>query len=232
VRAYARDVDQDGEQEYVLENDAVQAVFEDDGGRLLGLFVRDPSAREGFQVVGAFPVNPGESRESEWEGETHGAQRRVSGLKDYWSTGQNTSGYVNQRYTARRLSEGWRFTSADGRVEKTVSLRPGSGRLEVRYRTDPSVGTLYVRTGLSPHVSDLAIHGQDHLRGTRSGSRFTLLNDAGSREVWITVDAHHADLNERPWDGSQVSPRTVALVHQVEVSGARDFSFAIEAGTR
>jgi hypothetical protein len=232
ARAYAQDVDRDGEAEWILENDRLYAVFEDDGGRLVALFARDPLTREGYQVIGAFPVNPGESRESEWEGSTNQSQRRVSGLKDWWSTGQNTDRYVNARYSAQAVAGGLRLTSDDGRIRKTVTLAPSSNRLEVRYETDASVGTLYVRLGLSPHVTNLVMSGQDALQGGRQGSRFTLTNTGGGRAVSVSVDAYGAGLNDAPPDGSQVAPRNVALVHQVELSGQRALSFGIQAEVR
>ncbi len=232
ARVYAKDVDQDGEAEWILENDRLFAVIEDDGGRLAALFARDPLTREGYQVIGAFPVNPGESRESEWEGSTNQSQRRVSGLKDWWSTGQNTDRYVNARYSAQPLAGGLRLTSDDGRIRKTISLAPSSTRLEVRYETDASVGTLYVRLGLSPHVTNLVVSGQDTLQESRQGNRFVLTNTGGGRTVSVSVDAHGAGLNDRPSDGSRVSPRNVALAHQVELSGQRSFTFGIQAEAR
>jgi hypothetical protein len=228
TRAYTADVDQDGEAEAILENDRLRAVFEDDGGRLVALFVRDPQTGEGYQVIGAFPASPGSSRESEWEGDTNRNQVRASGLKDWWSTGHRTSRYVNDRYRAQGVASGWRFTSSDGRITKTVTL--SGGRLEVRYDTDPSIGTLYVRCGLSPHVTDLVFSGQANLTATRQGNRFELANRAAG--VAVTVDAYGAGLNHTPSDGSAVAPRNVALTHQVELSGRGSFRFAIEARAR
>jgi hypothetical protein len=73
--------------------------------------------------------------------------------------------------------------------------------------------------------------GQRHLQEARHGNRYELANDNGVL-VSVAVDAHQAALEDRPGDGSSVSPRNVALQHQVEVSGERDFSFAIEAEAR
>ncbi len=233
TRAYALDVDHDGEREHVIENDRVYAVFENDGGRLIAMFARELATGEAFSVIGALPVNPGDSREAEWEGDRNGSQRRVSGLKDWWSTGRSTSGYVNDIYSVTTASGGLRFTSSDGRIRKTITLAAGSSRLEARYETDPSVGRLYVRSGLSPHITELAMSGQQSLRATRSGNRYELASDHGVR-VGIAVEVHGsgASLHDHPDDGSAASPRTVALTHQVEASGERDFRVVLDATVR
>lgn len=226
------DLDHDGEEEFLLRNERLFAVLEDDGGRLVALFVRDPASGEGYQVLGAFPANPGSDRNSEREGERPGAQQRVSGLKDLWASGPATSAYVNAPYAAARLADGWRLRSADGRIEKTVRLRPGSARLEVRYRVDPNLGTLYVRNGLSPAAGHLVFGGQELLSEAARPGRFALEARAGRRRVWVAVTSGNARLDPAPSDGSPASPRAVALTHQVELSGRGSFAFSIEAGVR
>jgi hypothetical protein len=225
------DVDLDGEVEYILSNDRVFALFENDGGRLRAAFARNPSGGEGFQVIGAPLGNPENFRESEWEGATNGQAQRVSGLKDWWSTGHRTNRYVNDLYGAARVVRGWRFTSSDGAVSKTITLADGSPTLSVHYRLRQSVGTLYVRFGLSPRLLDLLLNGQQNLSARDDGSVFRLSNDGGGTKVSVEIaygnPGHNARYNPHMSDGTAFSPRNAPLAHQVELAGEGDIRFAL-----
>ena len=161
------DVDLDGENECVLYNDRVFAVFERIGGRLTGAWVRDLANGAVHQAIGN-PLSYAGS-ETEEEGGTNitagavGAYR-TSGFKDWFATGApDALKYVNDLYTAAAVAGGWTFTSSDSKIAKTITLAPGATLLRATYTLGAGVGPLYVRFGLSPNLSDLLINGQQNL---------------------------------------------------------------------
>ena len=178
------DVDGDGENEYLLYNDRVFAVFERIGGRLTGAWVRDLATGGVLQTIGN-PLSYAGS-ETEHEGNaniTGGAvgAHRTSGFKDWFATGATDAlAYVNNLYTAAAAPSGagWTFTSSDGKIAKTITLAPGATLLRASYALGAGVGPLYVRFGLSPNLSDLLLNGQANLS--------PLVNNTTAGEVGVT----------------------------------------------
>jgi len=162
----AEDADLDGENEYLLFNDRVFAMFERIGGRMTCAFVRHLGTGRVLQVVG----NP--HSYSGFETEEEGvltfnagiiASYRTSGFKDWFAAGAGGAIYNNDLYTAAATTNGFTFTSSDGRVAKTITLSPRANTLRAAYALTGGITTLYQRHGLSPHLGNLLTHGQTHL---------------------------------------------------------------------
>ena len=183
--AEAADIDLDGENEYLLYNARVFAVFEAIGGRLTAAWVRDISTGKIFQCVG----NP--LAYSGFDDETDGAANvvggavgayRTSGFKDWFAAGPNSIGYNNDLYAVipASVGTGWKFTRSDGKISKTITLGAVSNSLAARYTLDPAITSLYVRHGMSPHLLDLLKRGQAGLGNVSSIGGFVNAQNAGA----------------------------------------------------
>lgn len=245
-QAIAQDVDLDGEDEYVLYNDRVYAIFERIGGRMVGAWTRDLLSGRVFQAIGN-PVGYSGS-ETEEEGEfsafTNGAIRafRTSGLKDWWATkGGGTAMYVNNLYTFTYWTNGWRAVSSDGDITKTITLEPKSWNFRVAYNLSGGMAgqTLYVRHGLSPNLYDLLLNGQRTLSAPQTNDGVLRLANTSyhftvNAEIGYSNAGHNASYNpaaeDHPQRGTQVFTRNMrnqAQTHQVELFGSGSFSFSI-----
>ena len=161
--ATSEDADLDGENEHLLFNDRVFAMFERIGGRMTCAFVRDLSTGRVLQVVG----NP--HSYSGFETEEEGAVNvisgavgsyRTSGFKDWYF---GSIAYNNDLYTATATTNGFVFTSSDGKIAKTITLAARANALRASYALTGPETTLYQRHGLSPHLQNLLVKGQTHL---------------------------------------------------------------------
>ncbi len=245
----AEDVDLDSEDEYLLFNDRLFVVFERVGGRAVGVWARDRLDGEVFQAAGNMISAAG--TETEWEGASNvgGSSNvvayRTSVLKDWWVTTGPDSGtaqYVNDLFNVAAVSNGWRFTSADGRVRKTVTLAPKAGEMEVEYLLSGDLAgqTLYVRHGLTPNLYDLMVRGQ---RSLESGPYAAGVYQVASTNFGKTVvarigyadGAHNAGLtpnavDDNPGQGvnfDTVRLRNQAQTEQVELYGTGLFRFSL-----
>lgn len=225
--AEAVDLDHDAENEYVLKNDRVFAVFENDGGRLIAAFARNPQSGQAAQMIGNLVGFP--DRDDEREADTNAGARRVSALSDWFAAGPDSNQYVNGIYAAAGVANGWRFTSGDGNVEKTITLAPDAATLDVAYDLDGAISTLYVRNGLAPDPLNLMRAGQFGLQMTDAAGRLTLSNIQSGAAVSLDyADAgHNAAYNAAAGDGTVNSPRNMALLHMAELSGAGQFAFGL-----
>lgn len=227
VLSEASDIDHDGENEYILKNGHIFAVFENDGGRMIAAFARNPYSGEAVSLVGNLIGFP--DRDDEWEADFNDNSRRTSAFSDWWAAGPDTNQYVNDIYNVIPLPEGFRLTSSDGKIEKNITLKNGSKTLEVNYVVDESITTLYVRHGLSPDCENLLKTGQRHLALNDNGERLFLTNNATDAGVSLDYSdgSHNAVYNPDASDGTINSPRNQALIHTVELSGNSDFSYGI-----
>ena len=187
--AVQEDVDLDGQDEYLLHNTRVFAVFERKGGRMTAAWMRDPITQKIWQVAGNFASYS--NTDTEDEGANNAIAYRTSGFKDWWSitggTGTNTG--VNANYTvtaAPGAAKGWTFSS--GGVSKTITLPDADqGRITASYSlTGPS--SLYVRFGLSPNLLDLMLRGHAGLTSeVVQGTMASVANTSGSEVVraWV-----------------------------------------------
>jgi hypothetical protein len=215
--AAARDVDLDGEDEYLLSSDRVFLVFERYGGRCVLAAAYDPARTDADLVIGAPLTNPSAPGEEEYSGNL---ANRCSGFKD-----MNGGGYVDAPYDAVAVAGGWRFQSPDDAITKTLTIASGSWNVAASY-LETLPGALYVRFGLSPNPLDLAFHGHAHLRDTLDlpGGRYRLANTAGGGAV---VRLGTASWNANPADAGHLR-RNLALTEQVELYGDGAFQFSLE----
>ena len=241
----SEDVDLDGEDEYLLFNDRLLGLFERTGGRLVGVWVRDILCDGVYQAAGNPWSFPGVATELEGSDrvDTNGDVRahRTSCLKDWWASANSTQ-YVNGVYTAVDWTNGWRLTSPDGAVQKTVTLAPRAWAFEVQYALSGSMAgqPLYVRHGFSPHLYDLLLSGQATLGGeSHAAGVMTLENTNYETKVYVTIgygDAGHtAGFNAAATDDdpsknvyfNTVNMRNQAQTHQVELVGTNSFAFSL-----
>ena len=233
------DVDLDGEPEYSVFNDRLFALFEAIGGRMTGAWLRDVDTGFVTQVAGNFSSYSGSETEEEGAGNfASGAVNafRTSGFKDWFAKtstgGAGTFNYVNNLYTVTAAPSGigWKFTSSDGAIVKTITLGVGKSSLQANYTTTGMV-QMFVRFGLSPDLLDLLTFGQSHLGSLiTSPSEVDLFNTNPSRTVreyvrfggtGFTGASINSTANDT--DGNAVDTinmRNQAQTHQVEIQSA------------
>ena len=248
------DIDLDGENEYMLYNDRLFALFERIGGRLTGAWLRNTTTGYVTQVAGNFVSYSGSETEEEGGGNfTTGSTQtvnafRTSGFKDWYAkldnNGNGTFQYVNDYYSAAAAPSGvgWQFTSSDGNISKIITLAPGSGELQANYTTTSFV-QLYVRFGLSPDLLDLLTAGQSHLGSlVSSADEVDLINTsptnatrayvrvAGGSLSGATYNTAASDI-DAPVVADTINMRNQAQTHQVEIQGNGSMSFVLGFAT-
>jgi len=249
--ATAEDIDLDGENEYLLANNRVFAVFEAIGGRMVAGFGLDTARGRVHQIIGTHPAYAGTDSETEGDANVENGgvdAHRTSAFKDWFAdgTGGGSNAYVNDVYSVAAAGlSGWTFTSSDGAVAKTVTLADGSARVEAAYALTGPVDKLFVRFGLSPDLADLVRSGQTHLapldHDTGSG-RVSLWNTAGYEPVIAAVsyDPSTTAFNVAAVDDGgglffdAVNMRNQALTHQVEfenLTGQTAFTLGVSLET-
>lgn len=240
------DVDLDGENEYILSNDRLFAVFERDGGRMSAAFVRDILSGRIFQALGNQTGFAGSETEDEgsYSVQTNGTivAYRTSGLKDWYSAGSVGIGYNNMVYNFASVANGWQITSSNNAIKKTVTLAPKSWNFEVNYQCSgvASNAALYVRHGLSPNLYDLLVNGQQTLGSLANGGQaLSLVNTSYDFTVAASIgysDAGHnagyvaSATDDNPSAGVNfytINMRNQAQTHQVEIVGTNNFSFSL-----
>ncbi len=240
------DVDLDGENEYLLFNDRLFALFEKIGGRMTGAWLRDINTGYVTQVVGNPVGYSGSETEEEGAGNFTGTNVnafRTSGFKDWFAKtdaqGNGSFGYVNDLYTvtAAPAGAGWKFTSSDGKISKTITLGAGKGSFGASYLTN-NINTLYLRFGLSPDLDDLLRYGQTHLGSLISSSQeIDLFNNSVPRTVRAYLRFGGAGLTGASFNAAAsdadsnlldtVAMRNQAQTQQVELQGSGSMSFTL-----
>ncbi|MGZ5552668.1 MAG: thrombospondin type 3 repeat-containing protein, partial [Chthoniobacterales bacterium] len=231
--------------------DRLFALFERIGGRMTGAWLRDVDSGYVSQVVGNFAGYAGSETEEEGAGNFVGAAVnafRTSAFKDWFAktdaSGNGTFQYVNDYYSAVPAPSGvgWKFTSSDGKISKTITLAKGTGALQASYTTTGFV-QLFVRFGLSPDLFDLLTAGQSHLgslissatevdlfnnNSSRSVRAYLRLGGAGFSGATFNVSANDTDANVL----DTVAMRNQAQTQQVEIqgNGAMNFALGFETG--
>ena len=251
VIAEQTDVDLDGENEYLIYNDRLFALFERIGGRMTGAWLRDVDTGYVSQVAGNFASYAGLETEEEGAGNfSSGAVNafRTSGFKDWFVKTDivpaGTSNYVNDFYSvvAAPTGMGWKLTSSDGKISKTITLAPGKSALQASYAT-VGVTQEFVRFGLSPDLLDLLTAGQAHLGSLISSPQeVDLFNNNSGRSVraylkfggtgfsGATFNAIANDTDANVLD--TVAMRNQAQTQQIEMqgNGAMNFALGFETG--
>lgn len=210
----ALDLDQDGENEYVMYNNRVYVCFERYGGRLVQGFAFHNAANDAIQVLGAPVANPSEPGEEERVGPD---ANRCSTFKDM------NAAYVDDAFSAVLGADFLELTSGDGLIHKRITLPAGSGILQAQYVNNTG-GTHYVRVGASPNLQDLMINGRDHLATGTTGTYHQVSNTEGG---FVRVFFGTAAVNPTPADAGYQN-RNLALAEQIEVSGGASFAFDVQ----
>ena len=241
------DVDLDGESEYLLFNDRVFCLFERVGGRMVGAWTKSLTEGEVYQTVGNFTGNAGTESEElgTFRVNAQGAlgAYRMSCLTDWWAAkGAGTPQYINQLYTFSDQTNGWRASSADGEIVKTIRLGDHASAVEVQYQMSGAmVGQkLYIRNGFAPNLGDLLVNGQRTLElENHSAGVMSMANTNYGETVRVTLGygdgAHNAAFNltavdDDPglgFDYATMRMRNLPQTHQVELSGSNTINFAL-----
>ena len=242
------DVDLDGENEYLLYNSRIFAIWERQGGRMTAAWMRDPSTQKVWQVAGNLASYSGTETEDEGAsnlvaGTSTIATYRTSGFKDWWvvTAGTGNNSHVNSLYTVAATTDGstgWVMNSQDG-ITKTIRLSSASvDRLTATYSLS-GVGSVYVRFGLSPNLYDLMLRGQAGLTTTLpSPRRLNLANTSPSATVraFLEVSGTGATINSIATDTdslasfSSINMRNQAQTQQVEIALVGDGPHIVNLG--
>jgi hypothetical protein len=241
-------VDLDGENEYLLYNSRIFAIWERQGGRMTAAWMRDPSTQRVWQVAGNLASYSGTETEDEGAsnlvaGTSTIATYRTSGFKDWWvvTAGLGNNSHVNSLYTVAATTDGstgWVMNSQDG-ITKTIRLSSASvDRLTATYALS-GVGSVYVRFGLSPNLYDLMLRGQAGLTTTLpSPRRLNLANTSPSATVraFLEVSGTGATINSIATDTdslasfSSINMRNQAQTQQVEIALVGDGPHIVNLG--
>jgi hypothetical protein len=241
------DVDLDGENEYLIYNDRFFVIFEQLGGRMTAAWLRDINTGYVSQVAGNLSSYAGSETEEEGTTNTSGglvAAYRTSGFKDWFAKIDNISGngvsYANNLHTvvAAPSGIGWKFTSSDGKISKTITLPVAKGQLTASYAMTGYV-QLFVRFGLSPDLLDLMQNGQLHLSSLTSNSTdVNLFNTNPSRTVRAYLRFGGTGFSGATYNSAAsdtdagvvldtVPMRNQAETQQVEMQGGTAMTFAL-----
>ncbi len=220
--AYLQDIDHDGDDELILKNDRLFAVFApSSGARLINLF--SVSGTQGRMVIG----NPCD----DWNW--------MEDLNKYMEIPPNhpgalaDAGHENDRYEialiethgdeARAILVNQEERSEAFGLIKSLRLVRESNEIEVTYRLPQSLTSLSIECGLSPDYLHLLRFGHHHLKAFGDFNIRGYSNDEVS--VWVRLE----DLRRALF--SDVSPQKFGHGYAIQI-GARDSSFTIWIGTR
>jgi len=240
----ATDIDQDGESEFLLYNDRIFAVCEAIGGRMTAAWVRDLATGNVLQAIGNPVSYAGFETEEEGIANVLGGvvgSYRTSAFKDWFAAGPDSIQYVNDLYTATSVTGGWRFTSGDGKVQKTLSLPSHANAIAASYTLDPAITTLYVRHGLSPNLLNLIKKGQTTLSEVVVGTQdLSLINSAPNESVRAYLKLSGGGFSGATYNAAAVDDdagqavtfdtlnmRNQAQTVQVELNGGTGMTFAL-----
>jgi hypothetical protein len=185
AHAYSCDIDSDGEEEVILKNDMLFAVFSPRwGGRLVALF--SLQGKEGRMVIG----NP--SDDWNWMEELN----RYMDIPPNHPGALADVGYEHDAHEAQTLIvEGPKVqavfhnkqprSNAHG-LKKEISLAQGNNALRVEYVLPEALRVLTIEFGLSPDYLTLLRHGRARFAKTeqRDGRTWS----AGGTAVWVKVE--------------------------------------------
>ena len=223
LQAYSKDIDLDGEPEYILRNNAVMAIFEAEGGLMTGAWLKEGT--NVWQMVGNFAAQP------ETGYETHGVDPtnafRSAVMKDKW-IGNTTM--TASKYAVTSSGDG-SLTFKNGRtLTKTITLdNAATNAFSINYTA--SGKEMYVRNGLTPDLSTLLIRGQSVMTEEASDTSVIVTTDNGTRALTAALNVTTGNINleakdkESDWD--TVNMRNAAQVCDVEVYGNGSLAYTL-----
>ncbi len=204
------DLDQDGENEFVISNEFIWMAFEARGGRCVQGYYYDAAIQDGISFLGTSPIN-NPSNQGEEEGTSTAS--RCSGFKD-----MNTGAFADAIYGVSTGASSLTFTS--GSISKTISLTSGSKTITASYNNGLGAD-LYTRMGISVNNLDLLPNGQNFV-STYNATTFTQTNNTRG-SVTITAN-NNSGINQLDTATKFVIP----LTEQMEVRcGTGSSSFTI-----
>ena len=230
VEVETADVDLDGENEYILRNNSVMALFERSGGRMVGAWRKEGASV--VQMIGNFVSMPDSGTEDEGaDNVTDGrvGAYRTSALKDWWDGSANR---VNDLYAYSAGANSVTFSNAG--VRKTVSLASASTNVfDVSYSMPGK--TLYVRSGLSPDLDALLRTGQRNLAEEATGSSALAVSTfkpsaglASTVKLAVATGTINLAATDMSNTWNTVNMRNQAQTRQVEIVGTNSLAFTIE----
>ena len=241
------DLDLDGENEYLIYNDRFFGLFERLGGRMAAAWLRDINTGYVSQVAGTLASYAGSETEEEGATNTTGSSvvaYRTSCFKDWFAKIDNSSSngvsYTNNLYSALAAPSGigWKFTSSDGKIVKTITLPANKGQLTASYTMTGYV-QLYVRFGLSPDLLNLMQGGQKYLSSLTSDVQdVNLFNNNPNRSVRAYLRFNSAGFSGATYNVAAtdrdagavfdtINMRNQALTQQVEMQGGTTMTFGL-----
>lgn len=224
------DVDLDGENEYVLRNNSVMAIFERSGGRMVGAWLKTGS--NVVQMIGNFVSMPDAGTEDEGVANVNGGgvgAYRTSALKDWWDGSTNR---VNDLYTFSSAANSVTFSNAG--ISKTISLANASTNVFAVSYSMPGK-TLRVRNGLSPDLDALLRTGQRNLAEEALGVTSLAVSTfkptaslASTVKLAVATGSINVAATDKSNTWNTVNMRNQAQTRQVEVVGTNSLVFTIE----
>ncbi|MBR6022546.1 MAG: hypothetical protein IK066_09045 [Kiritimatiellae bacterium] len=227
LEAFAKDIDLDGEDEWILRNNSVMAVFEAEGGLMVGAWYKDGTGVR--QMVGNFAAQP----ETGYETQSAAADStRGTAMKDISIGGTST---VAEPFGVTP-GAGELVFNGDG-LTKTVKLADAdAAAFDIAYKAPGK--KMYVRNGLSPDLATLMIAGQSRMTETADGTRsLTVATTLGGTAVNATLSVTEGEINTAATDWPEgaawntVNLRNAPQVRQVEVSGTGALAYQIAFST-
>ncbi len=216
--AFARDLDWDGEDEYVIANNLLFACFERYGGRLIKAFAIDwcPDVQrfDAREIIGSPVSNPSEATEAERE-HSESTFNRCSGFRD--------AGQVDTVYQVASVPNGFSFSA--GGVTKTITLAPGRDILDAEYS---SAGALTVRFGLAANNLDLLMRGQHPLAVDSGSGYYGLVNTNAGGSVYVSWNTGMTLVSNPA--GAGYRNRNLPLTEQLELTGSSPCLLRLGAG--
>ena len=230
LEVLSADVDLDGENEYILRNNTVMALFERSGGRMVGAWQKSDS--NVVQMIGNFVAMPDSGTEEEGVDNVSGGgvgAHRTSALKDWWDGSTN---HVNDLYTVGTGANSVTFSNAG--ITKTISLaNAGTNVFAVSYAMPGK--TLYIRNGLSPDLDALLRTGQRNLAEEEGGNTSLTVSTirpsnglASTVELVVATGSVNTGATDMSNTWNTVDMRNQAQTRQVELVGTNTLAFTIE----
>lgn len=228
VEVVAKDVDLDGEDEWIMRNNKVMALFEHEGGVMIGAWLKDGD--NVWQMVGNFTAKPGSGWETLTDAVTNAHRGAV--MKDVqFGTGSTVATLFN--VTAASTSLTFKTTG----LTKTIGLANANAK-EFSIDYSASGKELKVWNGLSPDLATLMLTGQTRLTQTTEGNGVGDTVEVATRRngkvVRASVRFNAAGSNgylgggtDKEEDWNTVNMRNAAQVCQVEVYGKGSLNYTL-----
>ena len=195
TQAQTKDIDLDGENEYILSNDKVFAIFENDGARLEYAFAYN-NKHGPIQLIAPFNqvwhVNVYSDGNYEMGEVGHISKYRADGAFVEDLDDDNTIEYPV--YNVVILGNDLKFTSLDGRIEKTFILEGNTIHAQYKYNS----GTIH-KPGFGITVNMMNMFNRDfslNLRSVKDGDKLGWTCSKGGTVVldpppgaWVITDS-------------------------------------------